>query len=103
MTHSYSDQLNHDTTEPRPDLVQKYILFTLLFVIFSFILGFYIYESLKNRELDRKENASVYFDRDSLDSIEEDILTSYYWVDQSKTLVRVPVEIAMRDMVLHAK
>ena len=74
-------------------------LLSTLFIAFSFIFVFYFYESTRSNEQQRKEWYGNYFALQQANLYASEQLGTYQWIDQNKGLVKVPIDVAISELI----
>jgi len=103
MSSLHSHEINHDTNMPNQSMIWLSYTAASLFVIASFIFVFYFYQTTRSNEQAKKEWYGSYVPLEQLRLYESEQLHTYQWVDQAKGLVKVPIDIAMVELVKEHK
>lgn len=98
---SHTTVINHDISEPRAGRIAIAIIAAGL--LFGAILwGSYLYYAATlSEELNRKESLTTYADLQKLRAEESERLHALKWSNPEKTILQIPIEMAMNNVVKH--
>ncbi len=98
---SHTTVINHDISEPRVGRIAIAIIVAGL--LFGSILwaSYLYYAATLSEELNRKESLTTYTDLQTLHTEESERLNTLKWVNPEKTVLQIPIKMAMNNVVKH--
>ena len=85
----------YDQSEPNVPVVSLAIVLTGIFLIAIFVWGIYYYKSALSSALHQQEMGPTMAWADNYRAKQSKELNSLKWVNKSKNIVKVPIDVAM--------
>ena len=96
-----SDTGHIGVDESNPDNL-KITLFLAAMVVFMVIIvvwSIFFFKGMTSDVLNQKQLTPKGEERQALELYEQDRLSSYSWVDKSKGIVQIPIELAVQQVI----
>ena len=93
-------KINHDTTKENSFIVTIAIVATIFLLIVIFTFSFYFYKSLLSSSQNAlQDNAKRHSYIVDIETKAKSELNTLKWVNKSKTLVQVPIDVAKENVI----
>ncbi len=96
---AHSVQINHDTSEPYSKQIFFFSLIFSVCLIVIFITSLWFYRSTVSNEIYLKEDVNISSSLQNMREEEDNELRRFGWVDKSKGVIKLPIDMAMRRIV----
>jgi hypothetical protein len=94
----HSSDIDYDRSEPDAKIIGLVVGLSAIFLLVVFLLSYLFYGGLLTAELNRKENVGVSLDLRQQRLKDLDVLTSLKWIDEPKGQVKIPIDLAMKNV-----